>query len=102
MGFTLKQQEFFKNATHRWNIKTGATRSGKTYMDYFVIPKRVRACTGTGLIVIIGNTQSTLERNIFDPLRNMWGNELVGTIRQSDNKIRLFGRECYAIGADKD
>lgn len=101
MGFTVKQQEFFKNATHRWNIKTGATRSGKTYMDYFVIPKRIRACTGTGLIVIIGNTQSTLERNIFDPLRNMWGNELVGTIRQSDNKIRLFGRECYAIGADK-
>ena len=34
MPFSKKQQEFFENANHRWNIKSGATRSGKTYMDY--------------------------------------------------------------------
>lgn len=101
MSFSDKQQEFFMNATHRWNVKTGATRSGKTYMDYFVIPKRIRACTGDGLIVFIGNTQSTLERNLFDPMRKMWGNAFVGHVRQNENKIRLFGRECYALGADK-
>ena len=43
MPFSDKQQEFFRNANHRWNIKVGATRSGKTYMDYYVIPKRIRA-----------------------------------------------------------
>lgn len=94
------QQEFFLNATHRWNIKTGATRSGKTYMDYFVIPKRIRNCTGDGLIVLIGNTQGTLERNIFEPMRNIWGDLLVGKVRGSTNTIRLFGRKCYAFGAD--
>lgn len=40
MPFSDKQQEFFQNANHRWNVKVGATRSGKTYMDYYVIPKR--------------------------------------------------------------
>jgi len=89
------------NATHRWNIKTGATRSGKTYMDYFVIPKRIRNCTGNGLIVLIGNTQGTLERNIFEPMRNIWGETLVGKVRGSSNTIRLFGKKCFAFGADK-
>lgn len=59
-AFSPMQLDFFQNATHRWNVKTGATRSGKTYMDYFVIPKRIMACTGSGLITIIGNTQGTL------------------------------------------
>ena len=26
MPFTDKQQEFFENASHRWNFKTGATQ----------------------------------------------------------------------------
>ena len=38
MAFTRKQREFLEHANHRWNIKEGATRSGKTYLDYFVIP----------------------------------------------------------------
>ena len=37
--FSDLQKEYFKNAVHRWNIKTGATRSGKTYCDYFTIPQ---------------------------------------------------------------
>ena len=36
MAFSPKQKEYFENATHRWNFKSGATRSGKTYMDYYV------------------------------------------------------------------
>lgn len=31
MPFTKKQREYLDNANHRWNIKQGATRSGKTY-----------------------------------------------------------------------
>lgn len=100
MAFSDKQRAYFAEATARWNIKCGATRSGKTYMDYFVIPKRIRAIQGDGLVVFIGNTQATLERNIFDPLRQIWGGALVGEVR-NQNKIRLFGRECYALGADK-
>lgn len=86
------------NATHRWNVKTGATRSGKTYMDYFVIPKRIRKCTGKGHIVIMGNTRQTAERNIIEPLRSIWGEAFVGPLRQNGS-IMLFGKKCYVFGA---
>lgn len=99
--FSDMQQQFFMEATHRWNFKVGATRSGKTYMDYFVIPKRIRNCTGNGLIVFIGNTQGTLERNIFEPMRQIWGNLLVGKVHGNGNSIQMFGKKCYAFGADK-
>ena len=95
-----KQREYLANCNHRWNVKTGATRSGKTYLDLLVtIPKRLLACRGEGLIVLLGNTKGTLERNILDPMRTLWGPDLVGTI-SSSNTVQLFGRKCYALGAD--
>ena len=95
------QNEFWRNCTHRWNIKEGATRSGKTYMDYFLIAKRLRATHGkAGLRVLIGNTRSTLERNIIDPMREIYGTELIGTLRQN-NTLDMFGEKVYALGADK-
>ena len=84
---------------HRWNISLGATRSGKTYLDYFRIPYRIRNAPD-GLIVLLGNTQGTLERNILEPMRNIWGSGLVGSV-SSTGKVSLFGRNCYALGADK-
>ena len=88
------------NCGHRWNIKTGATRSGKTFIDLLVvIPKRILACRGEGLIVLLGNTRGTLMRNILDPMREMWGPDLIGEIR-GDNTVLLFGKKCYALGAD--
>lgn len=100
MPFTAKQREFLDNADHRWNIKEGATRSGKTYLDYFVIPKRIRRVAGLeGLTVILGNTKGTLQRNIIDPLQNMYGAALVSSIR-SDNTAMVFGEKCYCLGAD--
>lgn len=99
---SAKQKEYIRNANRRWNVKQGATRSGKTYLDYFyVIPDRiVNHCTGSGLIVLLGNTKGTLKRNIWDPLRNMYGKELVGDI-SSDNTLMLFGKKAYMLGADK-
>lgn len=101
MPFTKKQRKFLDNANHRWNIKEGATRSGKTYLDYYVIPKRIRRVAGLpGLVVILGNTKGTLERNIIEPLQQMYGTALVSGIR-SDNTAMLFGEKCYCLGADK-
>lgn len=100
-GFSPMQEEYFRNATHRWNVKSGATRSGKTYMDYYLIPKRIRAVAGkSGLVVLLGNTKGTLQRNIIDPLQLIWGERLVSSIR-SDNTAVLFGEKCYCLGADK-
>lgn len=101
MGFTEKQQEYFFNATHRWNVKSGATRSGKTYMDYFVIPKRIRSLSGKdGLIILLGNTKGTLQRNIIEPLQGLWGVKYVSDIK-SDNTAYMFGEKVYCLGADK-
>lgn len=98
--FSPKQKEYLKNANRRWNIKSGATRSGKTYIDYFVIPKRIRALKGNGITVLIGNTVSTLKRNILDPMRNIWGDFFVGQPTASDT-VMLFGKKCYLVGAGR-
>lgn len=95
-----KQREYLAHCSHRWNIKTGATGSGKTYVDYLaVIPKRLLALRGQGAAVLLGNTQGTLVRNVLDPMREIWGGELVGTV-SSDNTARLFGRRVHILGAD--
>ena len=101
MPFSQKQQEYFMSADKRWNFKTGATRSGKTYMDYYVIPKRIRSRIGKpGLSAILGVTKSTIERNILEPMRNIWGTALVGEIN-SQNICYLFGEKVYCLGAEK-
>lgn len=101
LSLTSKQKEYWNNANHRWNIKCGATRSGKTYLDYYMIPKRIRAVNGKdGLVMILGNTKTTLQRNIIEPLQNIWGVELVSDIK-SDNTAFLFGEKVHCLGADK-
>ena len=95
-----KQREYRRNATRRWNVKTGATRSGKTYGDYLLLPKRIIAGHNLpGLNVIIGNTRGTLQRNIITPLQDLYGSTLVSDIH-SDNTAELFGESCYCLGAD--
>lgn len=99
---TAKQAEFLRNCNHRWNFKGGATRSGKTWLDFrLVIPKRIRdRHDKDGLIVIMGVTKSTIERNVLEPMRRIYGDELVGSIG-SDNTLQLFGVKVYALGAEK-
>lgn len=102
MLLSPKQHEFVIEANHRWNFKGGATRSGKTYLDFrWIIPIRIRERVGKdGLAVILGVTKSTIERNVLEPMRNLYGDTLVGTI-SSDNTVWLFGEKCYCLGAEK-
>lgn len=102
MLLSQKQLEFARYANHRWNFKGGATRSGKTYLDFkWIIPLRIRERTGKdGLAVILGVTKSTIERNVLEPMRNLYGDKLVGTI-SSDNTAWIFGEKCYCLGAEK-
>lgn len=100
--WTPKQAEFIRDGNHRWNFKGGATRSGKTYMDFrFVIPSRIRQRAGKeGLTVILGVTKATIERNVLEHMRTLYGDDLVSYI-SSDNTVMLFGEKCYALGAEK-
>lgn len=95
-----KQLEYLQNCNHRWNLKIGATGSGKSWLDYAVIiPKRLLALKGQGAAVMLGNTQGTLSRNILEPMRDIWGDTLVGSI-SSDNTALLFGKKVHILGAD--
>ena len=99
-AFSPMQREFWRNCDHRWNIKTGATRSGKTYQDYFLIPRRLLAVADKeGLNVILGNTRETIRRNILLPMQQMYGAEYVGNLR-ADNSCEMFGQKVFCLGAD--
>lgn len=101
LSLTSKQKEYWLNANHRWNIKSGATRSGKTYLDYYMIPRRIREVHGKdGLVMILGNTKTTLQRNVIEPMQNIWGTALVSDIR-TDNTAYMFGEKVHCLGADK-
>lgn len=97
---TDKQREYWREATHRWNFKVGATRSGKTYMDYFLLPRRIlERKQESGLTVILGNTRETIRRNIVLPMQDIYGSQRVGNIR-SDNSCYMFGERVFCLGAD--
>lgn len=97
-----KQIEYTKNATHRWNIKSGAVRSGKSFVDTAnVIPERIIERLGLpGLVVILGVSRETVERNVLQPMREIFGNR-IGSIKPSTNTAILFGQEVYCLGAEK-
>lgn len=100
---TPKQLEYTKNATHRWNVKTGAVRSGKSFVDTAcIIPERIiERIHDPGLSVIIGVTKNTLERNVLQPMREIYGPNRIGIIRPSDNVANIFGEKVYCLGAEK-
>lgn len=102
MIITEKQKEFIRKATHRYNLKIGARRCGKTYLDIlFTIPNRLLERKGLdGLNVIFGVSKGTIERNVLQPLREIYGKDLVGFIN-SQNIAVLFGQEVYCLGTEK-
>ena len=97
-----KQKEYINNANHRYNIKVGARRCGKTYLDIlYMIPKRIMERKGKdGLYCIFGVSRGTIERNVLQPLREIFGKTLVGTIKANNTAI-LFGEEVYCLGCEK-
>ena len=98
--FSPMQRDFWREADHRWNIKTGATRSGKTYQDYFLIPKRLLAVADReGLNVILGNTRETIRRNVLIPMQTLFGVDYVSNLR-ADNSCVMFGQKVFCLGAD--
>lgn len=102
MQLSSKQNEYIVNATHRWNIKSGAVRSGKSYVDTaFVIPFRIRERAGKpGLNVILGVSKESIERNVLQPMREIYTDKLIGTINNR-NIARICGEDVYCLGAEK-
>lgn len=98
---TQKQAEYIRNANHRWNIACGAVRSGKSYCQVsYCIPNRLVERKGLrGLRVILGATRANIERNILQPMRDIYGDGIASSIN-SQNFAKIMGEKVYCIGAD--
>lgn len=102
MKFSQKQNEFIRKANHRYNLKIGAVRSGKSYVDIaYTVPARLREVKNKdGLNFIIGVSKETIERNVLQPMREIYTDYVVGTIN-SRNIAIVCGVPVYCIGAEK-
>lgn len=96
-----KQAQYIREANHRWNFKIGATQCGKTHIDtLYLIPTRIiERKDKAGLVFIAGVTKGTIQRNIIEPMQEIWGKEAVSDIG-SNNIATLFGQKVYCLGAD--
>lgn len=102
MQLSKKQNEYIINATHRWNIKSGAVRSGKSFVDTaYIVPHRIRERAGKpGLNVIMGVSKESIERNVLQPMREIYTSDLIGNINNR-NVARVCGEDVYCLGAEK-
>lgn len=81
----------------------GAVSAGKTIASLFAFLFAVRQAKGTGLIVIMGKTLQTIERNIIAPLQDP---RLFGTLAgfvdhtRGSNVAVILGKEVELVGAN--
>lgn len=98
-----KQQ---RSIAHSRNSKlalwTGAVSSGKTIASLIAFLGAVAEAPDTGLVVIVGRTLQTIERNIIDPLQ---ASTLFGPLTKhvvhtpGSPTAKIFGRTVHLIGA---
>lgn len=79
-----------------------AVRSGKSYVDTaYIVPSRIRAVAKQpGLAVILGVSRDTIERNVLEPMREIYTNTLVSHINNK-NQAFVCGEWVYCLGAEK-
>lgn len=102
LRFSPHQTTYIAKANHRYNFKLGAVRSGKSFVDVaYTIPARLRDVRNeTGLNVILGVSKETIERNVLEPMREIYSSDLVSTIN-SRNIATVCGVPVYCLGAEK-
>lgn len=98
---TPKQAQYIRDADARWNIAEGAVRSGKSHLAIqYLIPNNIMERRGMkGLNMLFGATRENIERNVLSPMREIWGNLMVGDIN-SRSIVKLFGDEAYCLGLE--
>jgi PBSX family phage terminase large subunit len=97
-----KQLRSIAQATSRINIWSGAIRSGKTIASLLAFLMAIAVAPSSGLIIIIGRSLQTIERNVFDPLQD---DSLFGLLARQVSHTRgattavILGRTVHLIGA---
>lgn len=99
-GFTKKQRRVINEIQIRpYSILTGAVRAGKTVSVEFGCLPLIKEHLNNN-IVFVGKTVNTIDRNMFQDMRELFGSNI--TQVSSDNKIYIFGKMCYVVGANDD
>ncbi|MFF5568084.1 PBSX family phage terminase large subunit [Streptomyces sp. NPDC012623] len=97
-----KQLASIRGATARINIWHGSVRSGKTIASLVCFLLMVRRAPASGLIVIVGRSLQTIERNCLDVLQDptLFG-ELAAEVRHTRGATTavMLGRVVHLVGA---
>lgn len=102
LPLSRKQIRSVAQATARVNVWSGAIRSGKTIASLLAFLIAISTAPTTGLIVIVGRSLQTIERNVLDPLQTI---ELFGPLARQVQHTRgattatILGRTVHLIGA---
>ncbi|WP_411129903.1 PBSX family phage terminase large subunit [Streptomyces sp. x-19] len=97
-----KQLASIRGATARINIWHGSVRSGKTIASLVCFLLMVRRAPASGLIVIVGRSLQTIERNCLDVLQDatLFG-DLAAEVRHTRGATTavIMGRVVHLVGA---
>ena len=81
----------------------GAVSGGKTFSSLFALLIAIREANGTGLIVIVGRTLQTIERNIVSELQKpeLFGDTAAQVFHTTgSNTAVIMGRVVHLVGAN--
>lgn len=101
-GFTEKQAEIIKRTLKRLVVLSGAVRSGKTFLSYFMIPLLISEFGQKARGIILGKTLGTIEENILAPMRELF-NENVSDVwadATGNRYVNIFGAKIRCVGAN--
>ncbi|WP_026923298.1 PBSX family phage terminase large subunit [Glycomyces arizonensis] len=95
-------QSIVESKQARISCWTGAVRSGKTIASLLAFLMAVAEAPDSGLVLCVGRTLQTIERNILDPLQDR---TIFGTVADHVHHTRgattavILGRTVHLIGA---
>ncbi|MEV0660139.1 PBSX family phage terminase large subunit [Actinomadura luteofluorescens] len=82
----------------------GAVSSGKTFASLLALLLGVAEAPDTGLIVIVGKTLQTIERNVITPLQDpaSFGRAMSAQVHHTagSNTATILGRKVWLVGAN--
>lgn len=100
IALSARQKEYIAQSTRRLNVAEGAVRSGKTWATLYRFVQYLRDGP-EGDLILIGNTERTIKRNIIGVLESLFGKGYV-KYNKGEGEVRLFGRRIYIVGASDE
>ena len=98
--FSRKAYRSIVESNARINLWEGSVRSSKTISSIVRWIDFVKSAPPGGVLMMVGKTNKTLDRNILQPMREMLGDKI--RVNHGTGVIKMFGREIDIIGANDE